>query len=251
MAVQRWDPLLYDDRHSFVARHGSDLIGELDPRPGERILDAGCGTGDLAATLADAGAEVVGIDSSPEMIDRARERFPHLDLRVADLRSLDLEPGFDAVLSNAVLHWIPEAGAAAAGIARALRPGGRLVAELGGAGNVGTIQGAARALRAEQGLPEADGGWYFPGIDEYSAVLEEAGLKVTGAWLFDRPTRLEGDDGLADWLRMFGAPLLSGAPDTDAFIDRLTDRLGPVLHHSGSWWADYVRLRVTAAKPAG
>ncbi|MFD0776661.1 class I SAM-dependent methyltransferase, partial [Streptomonospora algeriensis] len=131
MAVQRWAPRVYDDRHSFVTRYGGDLIDELAPRPGERILDAGCGTGELAAALADAGAEVVGVDSSPEMIDRARERFPHLDLRLADLRELDVEPGFDAVLSNAVLHWIPEAPAAAASMAAALRPGGRLVAELG------------------------------------------------------------------------------------------------------------------------
>lgn len=251
MAVQRWDSRLYDDRHSYVTRNGQDLVGELAPRPGERILDAGCGTGELAAALADAGAEVVGVDSSPGMIDRARERFPHLDLRLADLRELDFDAGFDAVLSNAVLHWIPDAPAAAASMAAALRPGGRLVAELGGAGNITAIRGAAHGLRAELDLPHAEEAWYFPGIDEYSAVLDGAGLKVTGAWLFDRPTRLEGEDGLAAWLRMFGAPLIAGAPDPDAFVTRLTDRLRPVLHHTGGWWADYVRLRVSATKPEG
>ncbi|GAA4911991.1 class I SAM-dependent methyltransferase [Streptomonospora salina] len=251
MAVQRWDARLYDDRHSFVARHGDDLLGELAPRPGERILDAGCGTGELTAALADAGADVVGVDASPEMIDRARVRFPHLDLRVADVRELDVEPGFDAVLSNAVLHWIPEASAAASSMAAALRPGGRLVAELGGAGNIAAVRAAAHTLRAETGLPGAEEAWYFPGIDEYSGVLDAAGLKVTGAWLFDRPTRLEGEDGLAAWLRMFGAPLTAGAADPDDFIGRLTQRLRPVLHHTGGWWADYVRLRVSAAKPLG
>ncbi|MUL40682.1 methyltransferase domain-containing protein [Streptomonospora sp. PA3] len=249
MAAQRWDPHLYDDRHAYVAHHGGDLIGELDPRPGERILDAGCGTGELTAALADTGAKVLGVDSSPQMIDRARQRFPHLDLRVADLRELDVETGFDAVLSNAVLHWIPEAPAAAAALAGALRPGGRLVAELGGSGNIAAIRGAARALRTELGLPAAAETWYFPTIEEYSAVLTDAGLEITGAWLFDRPTRLEGDDGLAAWLRMFGAPLLAEVPDPDAFATRLSDRLRPLLHHSGSWWADYRRLRITAAKP--
>ncbi|QBI54262.1 class I SAM-dependent methyltransferase [Streptomonospora litoralis] len=251
MPVQQWNPRLYDDRHSFVARYGGDLIDELRPEAGERILDAGCGTGDLAAALAEAGAEVVGVDSSAEMIDRARERFPHLDLRVADLLTLEPDSGYDAVLSNAVLHWVPDATAAARALARTLRPGGRLVAEFGGSGNISAILDGARALRAELGLPEAAQEWYFPGVDEYSAVLADAGLEVTGAWLFDRPTRLDGEEGLAAWLRMFGSPLLADAPDPDGFVERLTGRLRPVLHHSGSWWADYRRLRVTALKPAG
>ncbi|GAB3440325.1 class I SAM-dependent methyltransferase [Streptomonospora sediminis] len=250
MAATHWDPHLYDDRHAFVTNYGNDLLDELAPRPGERILDAGCGTGQLTAALAQTGAQPVGIDSSRQMIDRARQRHPHLDLRVADLRNPGLEPGFDAILSNAVLHWIPDAPAAATAMADALRPGGRLVAELGGAGNVATIRSASRTLRNELGLPQAAETWYFPGIDDYSTVLTNAGLHVTGAWLFDRPTRLDGEDGLTTWLQMFGTHLLDGSPDPDGFAAQLCERLRPVLHHSGSWWADYRRLRITARKPA-
>ncbi|GAA1076777.1 class I SAM-dependent methyltransferase [Nocardiopsis composta] len=248
MTEQTWNAELYDTRHSFVAAHGGDLLDLLAVRPGERVLDAGCGTGEHAARLREAGAAVVGVDASPEMIGRARSRFPGLDLRVADLRSLGLG-GFDAVLSNAVLHWIPEADRAAASLAAALRPGGRLVAELGGAGNIAAIDAGARAVRAERGLPDAPSPWYFPGPQEYTGVLERAGLQVTGALLFDRPTRLEGRDGLAQWLRMFGAHLLDGAGDQEAFCAAVADRVRGDLYRDGAWWADYRRLRVTAVLP--
>ncbi|MFC3996935.1 class I SAM-dependent methyltransferase [Nocardiopsis sediminis] len=248
MSAHTWNAELYDARHGFVASLGTGLLDLLGARPGERVLDAGCGTGDLAGRLAASGADVVGVDASPDMIDRARERFPDLDLRVADLRDLGPIDGFDAVLSNAVLHWIPEADAAAASLAGALRPGGRLVAELGGRGNIAAIDGAARALRAHEGLDAPASPWYFPGIAGYAAVLERAGFEVTGAWLFDRPTRLSGDDGLAAWVRMFGAHLLAGVADTEAFLSALDARLRPELHRDGSWWADYRRLRVTAVR---
>ena len=157
MPNQTWDAELYDTRHAFVASLGADLIDLLAPAAGERVLDAGCGTGDHAAAVAERGAEVVGVDASPEMVERAAERFPGLDVRVGDLRDLGLS-GFDAVLSNAVLHWVPEADAAAASLAAALRPGGRLVAEFGGRGNIAAIDSSARAVRAEAGLPDASGG---------------------------------------------------------------------------------------------
>ncbi|MFC7330902.1 class I SAM-dependent methyltransferase [Marinactinospora rubrisoli] len=250
MKTHHWNAELYDTRHAFVADLGTDLLDLLDARPGERVLDAGCGTGVHVNALRAAGVDAVGVDASPEMIERARARFPGIDVRIADLRTLDLPGGFDAVLSNAVLHWIPEAGRAAAAIAAALRPGGRLVAELGGAGNISTIDTGARRLRAELGLPDPVSPWYFPGIADYAQVLTSAGLELTGAWLFDRPTRLTGADGLADWVRMFGAHLLDGVADTDAFLAALADRLRPACHRDGAWWADYRRLRVTATRVA-
>ncbi|MFC4561726.1 class I SAM-dependent methyltransferase [Nocardiopsis mangrovi] len=248
MTAHTWDAELYDARHGFVASLGAGLLDLLDARPGERVLDAGCGTGDLADRVAASGAGVVGVDASPDMIDRARARFPGLDLRVADLRDLGPLGGFDAVLSNAVLHWIPDAAGAAASLAGALRPGGRLIAELGGSGNIAAIDGGARALRARHGLEPAANPWYFPGVAEYAAVLERAGFEVTGAWLFDRPTRLPGDDGLATWVRMFGGHLLAGVAVPDAFLSELDARLRPELHRDGTWWADYRRLRVTAVR---
>ncbi len=261
----RWDAELYDTRHAYVSALGADLVDLLAPRPAERVLDAGCGTGDHAEALRERGATVVGVDASPEMAERAAERFPGLDVRVGDLRDLGLS-GFDAVLSNAVLHWVPEADRAAASLAAALRPGGRLAAEFGGAGNVAAIEAAARAARADAGLPDAPSPWYFPGIAEYARVLEGAGFEVTGAWLFDRPTRLEGADGVAVWLRMFGPHLLQGVGGTggtggagdagdaddagavDAFLAEVQERARPRLYRDGAWWADYRRLRVTAVR---
>ncbi|MFW5418049.1 methyltransferase domain-containing protein [Nocardiopsis sp. CNT-189] len=250
MGERTWNAELYDTGHSYVAAYGDALLELLAARPGERVLDAGCGTGEHAARLREAGAEVVGVDASPEMIDRARARFPGLDLRVADLRSLGSGGlgGFDAVLSNAVLHWIPEADRAAASLAAVLRPGGRLVAEFGGAGNIATIDAGARAVRTEHGLPDVPSPWYYPGPQEYTEVLERAGFEVAEARLFDRPTRLEGEDGLARWLRMFAAHLSGGAGDEEAFRAAVADRVRADLYRDGAWWADYRRLRVTAVR---
>lgn len=254
MRTHSWDAELYDTRHSFIAAYGAELLTMLDARPGERVLDAGCGTGEHVAELRARGTDAVGVDASPEMVRRARERFPDIGVSVADLREpaeLPAPTGYDAVVSNAVLHWIPEAGAVADTLFAALRPGGRLVAELGGAGNIAAIDTRVRRLRAELNLDDPVSPWYFPTVAGYASVLERAGFDVTGSWLFDRPTRLDGDDGLRTWIWMFADHLLAGVGDTDAFLADLEERLRPSLYHDGAWWADYRRLRVTATRPAG
>ncbi|GAA3760713.1 class I SAM-dependent methyltransferase [Salinactinospora qingdaonensis] len=249
MTSQRWDAALYDQRHSFVADYGIDLLTALDAAPGERVLDAGCGTGDHLAHLRDNGVETVGVDASVPMVERARQRFPGLDVRVADLRHVAFDIPFDAVLSNATLHWIPEADQAAATMFAALRPGGRLVAELGGDGNVAAITTGAQRLRARHGLAPAPSPWYFPSVAGYAGVLERAGFEVDSVVLFDRPTPLTGEDGLAVWVRMFGAHLLDGVADSEGFLAELSHQLRPHLYRDETWWADYRRLRVSACKP--
>ena len=238
-----WDADLYDGRHHFVTAHGDDLLSLLDARPGERILDLGCGTGDHVAALRAAGVDAIGVDSSAEMIERALVNHPGLPVSVGDARTLGGD-GFDGVLSNAVLHWIPEAAQVSAAIARALRPGGRFAAEFGGSGNVAAIREGVAALRTDP----PRGIWYFPTADEYSEVLRAAGFDVERAWMFDRPTRLDGDHGLANWVRMFGRHLLDGVPDEDAFLAELEELLRPRLWRDGAWWADYRRLRVVATR---
>ena len=250
MTAHVWDAELYDARHSFVAAHGTALLDLLNAAPGERVLDAGCGTGDHVAQLAAAGVDVLGVDISPEMVARAAARFPGIPVTVADLRALPFREEFDAVLSNAVLHWVPEADQAAASLRAVLRPGGRLVAELGGAGNIATLTTAIHELRAEWGLPQAASPWYFPTVAQYARVLENAGFEVRAAWLFDRPTPLTGADGLGSWVRMFATSPLAGVTDTDAFLTALEQRLRPALYQDGSWWADYRRLRVVAVVPS-
>src|SRR5688572_29408085 len=139
-----WDPDLYQSAHAFVWERAADLIDLLAPRPGERVLDLGCGTGQLTAQIAEGGATVLGVDRSPEMIAQARRNFPHLPFQVGDATTFSTDEPFDAVFSNATLHWVKPPAAAAARVFAALRPGGRFVAEFGGRGNVGRVCAALR-----------------------------------------------------------------------------------------------------------
>ncbi|HVO56430.1 MAG TPA: methyltransferase domain-containing protein [Dongiaceae bacterium] len=249
----KWDAALYDAKHSFVWEKGRGLLELLAPRPGERILDLGCGTGQLTAEIAAAGATVVGADRSAEMVEQARQKFPDLEFQVADATQLKFSGEFDAVFSNAVLHWVPDAQAAAAGIGRALRPGGRFVAELGGKGNVANVGLAFSAAMQRVGVPEPPSPWFYPSIAEYAAILERAGLEVRQALLFDRPTPLEdGPAGLRNWVAMFGGWYLKTAGERrEQFLSEVEAAARPALWQGDRWVLDYRRLRVVATKASG
>jgi trans-aconitate methyltransferase len=250
--TQRWDPALYDRRAAFVSQAASDLVDWLEPCEGEAILDLGCGTGELTLAIAARGARVVGFDASAEMIAAARQRAPALEWTVGDGEALAFDGAFDAVFSNAALHWMTRAEAAARGIARALKPGGRMVAELGGAGCVAIVRAAVGSELATLGEDPARWlRWYFPTIAEYAAVLESVGLQPRTMALFERPTRLSGADGLAAWLRIFLAPLAAHlAHDWPTFVTAVEARCGPRLFDGTDWVLDYVRLRLRAMKAA-
>lgn len=250
--AQKWNADLYQQSHSFVWQFGRDLVALLAPQAGERILDVGCGTGQLTAAIAQSGARVVGIDSSAAMVEQARSNFPALTFRVEDIRALAFEGEFDAVFSNAVLHWIQPPDVAAGAMARALKPGGRLVAEFGGHRNVAEILRATDAAwSAVAGGPPPAHPWYYPGIAEYASLLEKAGLEVTFAALFDRPTPLDGgSSGLARWCEMFGAHWMAplNPEQRTAFLRATEQAAAPTLLRDGAWSADYRRLRVVARK---
>jgi len=245
-----WDATAYEDDHSFVYEYGADV---LDPRAGERVLDLGCGTGALTSEIADAGAAVVGIDSSEEMIQRARanhpaiESRPDIEFRHADARTATVDEPFDAVFSNAALHWIDEQDAALSTVTDALRPGGRFVAELGGDGNVAAIVDAVLDELSERGY-DADNPWHFPTVGEYASRLERHGFEVRYATLFDRPTELDGEDGLANWLDVFADGLFAPLTESEreAVVAAVEDRLRPAYYDDGVWTADYRRLRFRA-----
>ncbi|MGH9695017.1 MAG: class I SAM-dependent methyltransferase, partial [Bryobacteraceae bacterium] len=195
MKAKEWDAELYEARHGFVWRFGEGVVEFLNPQPGERILDVGCGTGQLTAKIAAAGADVVGVDASPAMIGQARQNYPQLRFALADAAALTYENEFDAVFSNAALHWMLDRAAVVAGIARALKQGGRMVAEFGGKGNIRILESAIEKVSAKYHGGEAPKKrTYFPALGEYSALLEAHGLEVRSAQLFDRPTPLEGED---------------------------------------------------------
>jgi trans-aconitate methyltransferase len=253
MTANTWDAKLYDQKHSFVWERARGVVEMLAPKRGERILDLGCGTGHLTAEIAASGAEMAGIDRSPEMIAQAREGYPGLKFEVCDAREIPFQSEFDAVFSNAALHWIPEPEKVIRGVAQALKPNGRFVAELGGKGNIRRLVeaiahacevfGIGRAAATEQ--------WYYPSIAEYAALLEKHGLEVREAALFDRPTRLDdGEKGLESWLRMFRRLVLDrlSADKQDAFLREVEREARPQLFKDGSWELDYRRLRVAAWK---
>ena len=241
--ASEWDPERYESSFSFVWNRGADLVALLDPKPGETILDLGCGTGQLTHQIAERGAEVIGVDSAPAMIAQARINYPSLKFILADGADFALAEPVDAVFSNAALHWMSKAGAVVARVRRALKDGGRFVAEFGGKGNVATI---IAAVRAE--APGAANPWYYPSLGEYASLLEAHGFRVTQAFHFDRPTALEGERGMRDWLDMFGTALLAGVPaaERNAVCARIVERLRPTLFRDGTWFADYVRLRILA-----
>jgi SAM-dependent methyltransferase len=236
-----------------VWQFGRDLLAMLAPKPGERILDVGCGTGQLTSEIAQAGAEVIGIDLSPQMITAARQNFPELQFAVADIASTSYDTEFDAVFSNAALHWVKDQKGAIAAIARALKPGGRLVFEMGGHGNIHHIWTATMQALTHMGVedPEDLSPWFYPSIGEYAPMLESHGLLVTFAVLFDRPTPLEGgEQGMRNWLNMFGsfANHVLTANQREELIRRVVDLARPALFHDGGWTADYKRLRMIAVK---
>lgn len=254
-ADKQWNAELYDRQHSFVWQFGAELLEQLSPQSGERILDLGCGTGHLTGEIASKGAVAIGIDSSPTMIVQARQSYSQLQFEVADARNLSFVGEFDAVFSNAVLHWIPEPEAVVAGVWKSLKPGGRFVAEFGGKGNVAAIIAALiRAIQtAGYSFSPAGHAWYFPSIGEYATVLEGQGFEVTFAALFDRPTALEeGERGIQNWLEMFASGLFEGIPAEakPAIIATVEKELRPQLYRKGIWYADYRRIRVVSRKPS-
>ena len=250
MAHDKWNSSLYDQKHSFVYEYGKDLLALLVPKPGERILDVGCGTGHLTAQIADAGATVLGLDSSAAMIETAQAAYPSLEFVQADATDFSLAEPFDAVFSNAALHWVLQAEAVVKCMAQALRPGGRFVMECGGKGNIRNILTALNQAMIELEQGEMERIWVFHSIGEYAPLLEKYGLEVNQAFLFDRPTKLEGDDGMLNWLRMFGTvrtQKLSDEMREQAFA-LANKKLRHVQYIDGHWYADYRRLRVVAHK---
>jgi SAM-dependent methyltransferase len=248
---QVWGAEKYEKNARFVSDMTSDVVNWLAPKPGERILDLGCGDGALTEKLAQAGTVVVGVDNSEALLAAARARG--LDVHFVDGQALGFNAEFDAVFSNAALHWMTRAEDVVKGVARALKPGGRFVAEFGGHGNIAAIVTALRAIAIRHGKdPALAAGWFYPTPAEYRTLLEANGFAVERIGLFPRPTPLP--TGMRGWLSTFRESFFEQWPqaDREAIVAEAEELLAPSLRdQAGNWTADYVRLRVTARLRAG
>ncbi|MGL4820538.1 MAG: class I SAM-dependent methyltransferase [Bacilli bacterium] len=253
MTTTKWNANLYDNKHQFVSAFGEALLDFLPNIPHATLLDVGCGTGDLAQALYERGYTVTGFDASEEMIAQAKQKYPHIQFEVANATTFESTVQYDIVFSNAALHWIKDAQAVANVMYAALKPDGTLLVEFGGFKNCKQMVDAVRTAREqlEFGWDESYIPWYFPTIGQYTNVLESAGFEVSWAQRFARPTPLEGEDGMANWYRMFGEALFTALNETEKerTIAHAVEQLRPSMYVDGEWTADYVRLRTLARKP--
>ncbi len=245
---QSWNTSSYDRNTRFVSKFGEDVLALLAPQKGERILDLGCGDGVLTLKIAEAGAEAVGVDASQSFIETAQSKG--VDAHCIDGHNLTYDREFDAVFSNAALHWMLEPQKVIDGVARALKPGGRFVGEFGGFGNVAAISSAMSAVgNAMGGDPSLTCPWFFPTTEQYANMLVEGGLEVASITSFYRPTPLPTE--IRGWLETMRAPFFEQfGSEIEVAYERVINALKPALcDYKGNWIADYVRLRFSATLP--
>jgi SAM-dependent methyltransferase len=246
--VQRWSASDYAKNGRFVQELAGPVFGMLAAKPGERILDLGCGDGALTAEIRALGAHVLGVDLSDELL--AVARMKGLNVRKVDGHALDFVSEFDAVFSNAALHWMRKPHLVIAGVHRALRPRGRFVGELGGHGNVAAIGTAMRAVGAARGGdPAVVAPWFFPTAEQYGELLAAGGFSIREIELVPRPTPLK--TGMEGWLRTFGRSFFDQFPEPDrtTVVGEVMDLLRPSLcDRRGVWTADHIRLRFHAER---
>ena len=246
--TQTWDPQAYARNGAFVHELASGVLQWLDPQLGEYILDLGCGDGQLTQRVASTGAHVLGVDASAEMVAAARERGVEAEQAAAEKLPFH-DATFDAVFSNAALHWVRDQDAMMAQVHRVLKPGCRFVAEMGGHGNIAAIRVALMAVLERHGFGDReDGVNYYPTAESYTRRLREHGFTVDKIEIIPRPTKL-AENGMAGWLRTFRRGVLEGLPENirEAVVSETSELLAPALQdEEGNWIADYVRLRFVA-----
>jgi trans-aconitate methyltransferase len=247
-ASTSWNPESYAKNARFVADLGEPLLQLLDARPGELILDLGCGDGALTEKITCYNCTVFGVDSSFPQLKAAKNR--RLNVALMDGHQLSVQRRFDAVFTNAALHWMKQPETVVAGVAHALKPGGRFVGEFGGKGNVEQIRSVLHdTLRKYAIDPMPIDPWYYPTPEEYSELLSKAGFVIPDIELIPRPTKLPGD--ILGWLSVFAQPFTEAVaqPERPRFLQEVSDQLAARLRDgNGNWFADYVRLRFKATK---
>lgn len=245
--TQTWDADQYVNHASFVATHGLPVVELLNPKEGERILDLGCGDGALTLEIEKIGATIYGVDSSASMIETAVKRG--LTAEVVSGDSLTFKNEFDAVFSNAALHWMTNSDAVISGVHKSLKTGGRFVGEFGGRGNIDSLTNAmTEVFKEHPEFGEFQNPWYFPSVEEYENKLRNNGFNVLYIELIPRPTPL--NSGVKEWLNIFSNGIIGNLnqDEKELFLNEVEKLAKPYLFNNGEWVADYVRLRFYAQK---
>lgn len=249
----KWKPELYNEKHSFVYQYGENLIKLLDPKENQRILDLGCGSGQLTSIINGFAKDTIGIDKSAEMIADAKSKFPDIEFQVADASDFRFNEKFDSIFSNATLHWVKDFKSAIKCMHENLNPDGKIVLEFGGKGNVQTIVNELRNSLRIRGYNQQSNLelWYFPSIGEYSTELESVGFRVLFAEHYDRPTELNDENyGIKDWISMFAEGFLIGVSQNhrEEIKNEVQEKAKKKCFIDGKWFAGYKRIRIIAIK---
>ncbi|QIW10463.1 class I SAM-dependent methyltransferase [Francisella sp. LA112445] len=245
-----WQPKSYNSTGKFVTEYGNEVVELLNPQEGENILDLGCGTGELTNEIKSKGVKVTGVDVSENMLIKAKQNYHDIEFKQMDAQqSLDFEKeSFDAVFSNAALHWMTNPLAVIKNINNILKKNGRFVFEMGGKGNIKEVLSSLDTTAMKYNIKDYDINNFYPSISEYSSLLEENGFTVKYMILFERPTLLDGKDGFKNWVKTFRVNLLDKIDDVDKFLNEAESLAYKSLFKDNNWYADYVRLRGVAVK---
>ena len=248
MNSQNWNAQEYNTNAAFVAQLGNFVLEILAPKPGEKILDLGCGDGKLTLEIQNYGCQVLGIDSSEEMINATKKLG--IEGKVISGDRLNFVAEFDAIFSNAALHWMLDKDKVAQGVYQALKPGGRFVGEFGAKGNINSVLTAMSTVFQDfPNLGKFNNPWYFPSVVEYAEVLDKAGFEIDYLELIPRPTPLK--TGIRGWLKVFANGITNhlNSEEQEFFINEVEKRLKPIIFSEDNGWiADYVRIRFKATK---
>lgn len=250
MQQQKWDASLYKTKGNFVTNYGESLIELLKPQKNETILDLGCGTGRLTQKISEKADDVYGVDLSESMLVDAQKTYPNIKFKACDAqRNIDFDDNFfDAIFSNAALHWMTDANSVIKNANRILKPKGRFVFEMGGYGNISNLLNSINQVAKDYLVEDYKIKNYYPSISEYSNLLENNGFQVKYAELYERQTLLEGQDWLKNWVKTFRKDLLDKIENQNEFLEKVEQIAKPKLLKNNNWYADYVRLRMITYK---
>lgn len=251
--ITKWKPELYNEKHSYVYQYGENLIKLLDPKENQRILDLGCGSGQLTSKINGFAKETIGIDKSADMIADAKTKFPNIEFKVGDAGNFKFDEKFDSIFSNATLHWVKDYKGAIKCMYENLNSNGKIVLEFGGKGNIQTIVNELRNSLRKRGYDKQSNLklWYFPSIGEYSSELESVGFRVLFAEHYDRPTELSDENsGIKDWISMFADSFFIGVSENhrEEIKNEVKEKTKEKCLINGKWFADYKRIRIVAIK---